>query len=122
MSNDPTSKVAQTFQSSTVGMQPSTRGAKKYPWETMLVGESFRVFPKDMKLSTLKPYAYRMGKRLGKKFKVVNWGEGFEVCRQPMTENEIIAVSKTVMQANDRVNEQPKSALFEALDKMKEIK
>lgn len=71
--------MRQIVPSSTLAMQ--TR--YKYPWNDMEVGQSFQVAYGEAKLSSLKPYAYRMGQKLNKKFNVVDHGEaiGYEVAR-----------------------------------------
>lgn len=53
-----------------------------YPWRALGVGQSFAV-PKDfIKLVTLQSLAYRTGKRLGVRFRVVDHGDaGYEVAR-----------------------------------------
>lgn len=47
---------------------------KKYPWDTMLIGKSFIVPSNSIKLKTLINHAYRMGKKLGKVFRVIDHG------------------------------------------------
>lgn len=121
MDEKSTSKLAPTFQASTQAMVKTTRGTIKYPWDTMLVGECFRVLPEDMKLKTLKPYAYRMGKRLGKKFKVVDWGNAYEVARQPMNDSEIAIAVPSVVGLADKPNntKYPAGSIMDLMEKQK---
>lgn len=55
----------------------------KYPWNTLTVGYSFRVAYDEAKLRTLQNYASRTGKKLGKRFRVIDHGEaiGYEIGR-----------------------------------------
>ena len=54
---------------------------KKYPWHTVLLGNSFRVPASECKFKTLQNYASRMGKKLNKVFRVKDHGPevGYEV-------------------------------------------
>ncbi len=58
-----------------------------YPWQTLIVGRSFIIPPEaGKKYSSIVNLAYRTGKRLGKKFRVMDHGQhGIEVAR---VENE----------------------------------
>ena len=50
---------------------PETRGTKsKYPWKTMIVGDSFFVEAamKSVRYKTIQSAAYRSGKKIGRKF------------------------------------------------------
>lgn len=56
----------------------------KYPWKTINVGESFLVPPTEVvKFSTLYNSASKMGKKLGKRFRVIQHDIGIEVARLP---------------------------------------
>lgn len=53
----------------------------KYPWNELECGQSFAI-PKDrIKLLTLRPMATAKGKKLNKKFRVVEHGDCYEVGR-----------------------------------------
>jgi hypothetical protein len=54
---------------------------KKYPWDTLTIGESFGVLHSEMKLKTLTNYANRVGIKLGRRFHIIDHGEanGYEV-------------------------------------------
>lgn len=43
----------------------------KYPWHSLNIGDSFKIPVANIKYTTLMTLAYRTGKRLNKKFKVV---------------------------------------------------
>lgn len=54
--------------------------AAKYPWRDLTVGSSFVVPPGLAKFQNLQTYAYRVGKKLGRNFKVFDHGpQGIEV-------------------------------------------
>ena len=56
----------------------------KYPWKILNVGESFLVPPTEVvKFSTLYNSASKMGKKLGKRFRVIQHDIGIEVARLP---------------------------------------
>lgn len=83
-----TNVVQDTFPSSTAVITKiqakSIKGIgfhTKYPWKTIQIGHSFIVDPNVMKLSTLIPYANRVGRKLGKKFEVFDHGDNLEVAR-----------------------------------------
>lgn len=52
-----------------------------FPWDTIKVGESFKVPKNVIKFGTLKPKASIAGKKLNKKFKVVEHFDCYEVGR-----------------------------------------
>ncbi len=54
---------------------------KKYPYEQLLMGQSFNVKHGDCTEGTLCNSAYLAGKKLGKRFRVIDHGKdiGFEV-------------------------------------------
>lgn len=58
-------------------------GQAKYPWRIMNVGTSFSVPYSEAKGPSLRSYASLMGKRTGRKFRVIDHGEsiGHEVAR-----------------------------------------
>lgn len=62
-------------------------GAEKYPWRALEVGKCFIVDTKTspVKLQTLQSAASRWSKKLGKRFRVVDWPESnvIEVARLP---------------------------------------
>ena len=58
--------------SSPAMLSQASDNRKKYPWDTLAIGKSFIVPHSDIKYETLYKYASRMGKKLGKRFKVVN--------------------------------------------------
>lgn len=70
--------MKQVFPSSPAMLDKPMRGVPeaKYPWKTINVGESFPVDAKEIKLSSLRPFATRMGKKHGKKFRVVDHKNG----------------------------------------------
>lgn len=75
-------------------------GEAKYPWKTVPVGRSFAVPRENIKLAVLRSLASRTGKALGKKFKVVDHGQGaYEVYHKPMTEVEAVQSSDNVVEA-----------------------
>jgi len=52
----------------------------KYPWRELGIGQSFAVGKQESKIATLRSHAWKMGKKLGKKFRVIDHGEdGYEV-------------------------------------------
>jgi hypothetical protein len=59
----------------------ATKSKFNFPWQTVPFGKSFIVHHHEIKFSTLRSQASYYGKRLGKKFKVVDHGEsvGYEV-------------------------------------------
>lgn len=54
---------------------------RKYLWQELELGESFPVSHSEIKLGSLVTLAFRTGKRLGKKFRVLDHGpeQGYEV-------------------------------------------
>ncbi len=55
-----------------------------YPWRTLKVHESFGIPQGKVNAATMRSLAYKTGKRLGRRFKVVDYGEGgIEVGRLP---------------------------------------
>jgi hypothetical protein len=65
-------KMLKEVDSSPAMMMQTSDSRKKYPWDTLAIGKSFIVPHGDIKYETLYKYANRMGKKLGKRFKVVN--------------------------------------------------
>lgn len=53
----------------------------KYPWRTMPIGHSFAVSYSETGRASLQTLAYKSGKRMGRKFRVVDHGpeQGYEV-------------------------------------------
>lgn len=79
------------------GRQP---GEKKYPWSEVPVGKSFVVQRNDIKFEVLRSLASRTGKKLGKKFRVVDHGSGpYEVACLPMSEQQAVASSDNIVDA-----------------------
>lgn len=71
---------ASSEQAKTIGNKTLTQFKAKYPWRDMVPGQSFAVEQGETSLNTLRTHAYRMGKKLGKQFRVVNHGAaGIEV-------------------------------------------
>lgn len=66
-------------------------GLEKYPWRSLPVGKSFIVDTRasPVKLQTLQSSASRWSKKLGKRFRVVDWPENgtIEVARLPDAES-----------------------------------
>lgn len=97
----------------------------KYPWKELKVGESFPVDPNDIKLSSLRPFATRMGKKFGKKFRVKDHGESYEVGCIPMSTAEAITTSQNIVEVLNKTGS-PLAApldgmtLIEALAKQKQ--
>lgn len=56
---------------------------KKYPFDTVGVGESFVIYHKEMTAKSVKTYVSRMGIKLGRRFVIVDHGEetGYEIAR-----------------------------------------
>ena len=54
---------------------------KKYPWKSLQLGYSFKVATDECSFKSLQNYASRMGKKLGRRYRVVNHGLeiGYEV-------------------------------------------
>lgn len=65
------------------GKRGSIGREPKYPWRTMSVGTSFVVRHSEVKLSTMLSYSSLMGRRTGRKFRVVDHGMsvGIEIAR-----------------------------------------
>lgn len=53
----------------------AVKSTGKYPWRTVKVGESFKVPYTNMSHTNVLNYSYRMGKKLGKSFKVKDYPE-----------------------------------------------
>lgn len=57
-------------------------GRKKYPWQTLAIGESFLVAPNEANWNTISKSCYKWSKKLNKKFRAVDHGaDGIEVAR-----------------------------------------
>lgn len=97
--------MKQIFPSSEKVMQIKTRREAKYPWQELRAGQSFQVSYSEIALDSLRPLASRMGKKFGKRFRVVDHGEkvGYEVACLPMTETEAIQTSSNVVDALRKV-------------------
>lgn len=54
---------------------------RNYPWEKLKCGQSFAIPKSEIKLETIRPIASKKGKQLGKKFKVVEHDNLYEVGR-----------------------------------------
>lgn len=69
------------FPMSPIAIASLTKKEKKYPYEKLLVGQSFIVKYGDCKHDTLVNSAYLAGKKQGKRFKVIDHGPqvGYEV-------------------------------------------
>lgn len=90
-----------TFNSSPLAMQEKVEDRRiKYPWATMSVGKSFIVPTASVKFKSIELHAYRMGKKLGKSFRVINHGAevGYEVACvgiiEPASINHVIGWDK----------------------------
>lgn len=84
-----------------------TRGTQaKYPWHTIPVGECFEVLYSDMSKKSIHPYVSKMGKKLGKKFKVIDKPEFnlWLVAHLPMDEASSIATSSNVVEAMGKMD------------------
>lgn len=98
--------IRRTVPSSAQAGATLVRGiTKKYPWETIKVGESFPVYYNEMKLTSLRPYANRMAKKFGKRFQVINHGPeiGYEVACLLMEEKQAIETSSNVVEALGKI-------------------
>jgi hypothetical protein len=73
----------------------------KYPWRVLTVGQSFSVQFDEMKEKTLINYAYRMGKKLKKRFRVLKHDNCYEV-----------ACIEDVVNEQQQVTEGKKSKFF----------
>src|SRR5690242_12430093 len=86
--------MRQIFDSSDKAMQADARSRKKYPWEELGVGQSFAATPDEITLDSLRPLASRMGKKLGRRFRVINHEDkSYEVARLPdpvLTAEELV--------------------------------
>lgn len=74
--------------------------AGKYPWRTMAIGTSFIVASSTIKYRTLQNYASKMGKKLHRRYKVVDHGAtiGYEVgCIGERSVKEPMATQATVV-------------------------
>lgn len=56
-------------------------GKYNFPWDTIECGQSFAVPKDEIKLLTLRPMATAKGKKLNKKFRVVEHDDCYEVGR-----------------------------------------
>lgn len=63
-----------------VPLSKALRRRSKYPYETMLPGDSFRV-PDDVPMRSIRSSAYNEGRRLGMKFTCRMIEDGFRVWR-----------------------------------------
>jgi hypothetical protein len=82
-------------------------GVTKYPWKVIPVGKSFVVPRENIKFSVLRSLASKSGKVVGKKFRVIDHGEGrpYEVACLQMTETEAVATSSNVVEALGKLRE-----------------
>ncbi len=66
-----------------------------YPFEELLIGKCFIVPHTAIKIGSLRNKATMMGKKLGRRFTVVDYGErGYEVARIAMKNDPIQIVNK----------------------------
>ena len=65
--------------------QLKNSGGKKsvYPWHTIPIGKSFTVHKKRITMGALRTLASKTSKRLGKKFRVIEHDNVYEVGRLP---------------------------------------
>lgn len=77
-----------------------TAGVKKYPWKEVPLGKSFTVPRENIKFNVLRSLASRTGKEVGRKFRVIDHGQGpYEVAHVRQTEEEAVKSSKNVVEA-----------------------
>lgn len=82
-------------------------GERKYPWDTVPAGKSFAVVRDDIKFSVLRSLASRTGKKLGRKFRVVDHGSGpYEVAHLVQTEAEVVVTSGTLIEALNKIKKE----------------
>lgn len=75
-------------------------GVPKYPWADVPVGMSFPVPRENIKFNVLRSLASITGKKLGKKFRAIDHGEGpYEVYCVPMTDAEASQKTSNVVEA-----------------------
>lgn len=96
-------KLRGIVDSSPQSSEPIKRHAftPKYPWSTIPIGKSFIITHNEMKITSLRPFANRMGKKYGKKFRVIDHGPetGYEVACKPMEEKRAIEASSNIVEA-----------------------
>lgn len=114
---DDSAKLRGIVDSSPQSSEPIKRHAftPKYPWSTVPIGKSFVVAHNEMKLTSLRPFANRMGKKFGKKFRVVDHGPeiGYEVACKPMDEQTAIQSSTGIVDTLNKMGEAPTDFGFE---------
>jgi len=63
-----------------MGMKRGAQGL--YPWRTLNIGHSFAIHDKTtIKLTSLRTMAYKMGKKLNKRFRVCEHDNCYEIGR-----------------------------------------
>lgn len=79
---------------------------RKYPWNEVPAGKSFPVARENTKFNTLRSLASLQGKKLGKRFRVIDHGSGaYEVACLHMTEAEAVQASSNVVEALGKIKE-----------------
>ncbi len=79
-------------------------GRSKYFWAEVPIGKSFAVPRENIKFGVLRSLASKSGKKLGKKFRVIDHGEGpYEVACLPQSTEEAVATSSTLFEALDKI-------------------
>lgn len=80
-------------------------GQVKYPWRDVPLGKSFAVNKVDIKFKVLRSLASKQGKKLGRKFRVIDHsGDSYEVAHVPMDEAEALAKSTNIVQATSMLD------------------
>lgn len=80
-------------------------GLQKYPWNTVPAGKSFAVVRNDIKFNVLRSLASRTGKKLNRKFRVIDHKDNgpYEVAHLVMSEDEAVATSSNVIEALNKM-------------------
>lgn len=77
---------------------------RKYPWEEVPIGKSFPVPRENIKFNVLRSLASLQGKKLKKKFRVIDHEVGpYEVACLAMTETEAVQTSSNVVEALNKL-------------------
>ena len=90
-----------------------TKHRRKYPWRTIAIGESFVVPYFDAQEATLRTACYQMGKKLGKRFRLVNHGEkiGYEIgCLPIVGSSNPVSGSPVAQEPVERTSEAPRAS------------
>ena len=83
--------------------QAITTFKRKYPWKELAVGYAFEVKVTDVKLMSLQSLCYKMGKRMGRSFRVKRYGDSYAVARGPdpvSSEKPAMWAGKTAEEVN----------------------